>query len=139
MVVPCCRGMTQTERVTLAIGESLIQCNAFALHLAYQNQSRTYDFSVFPRIHAADVPYSFFNGEPTDGFGIPINTTIAQTMQSYFVDFAMVGTKPGSSATAFPVYTAQAKTLNISGVGDFVVTDPAANKRCRFWVEGLYS
>ncbi|KAK3317965.1 Carboxylesterase [Apodospora peruviana] len=132
---------TQTERMTLAISESLILCNAFALHLAYQNQSRAYEFSVFPGIHASDVSYTFFNGgdSPTDSFGVPINTAVAQTMQRYFADFAMVGAGPGSSANAIPLYTALARTLNITDGGNAVVTDPAANRRCRFWVEGLYS
>lgn len=129
----------QSSRLRLALAESIVLCNAFALHLAYKNQSRSFIFDVFPKIHAEDVAYVFFNGESTDSFGIPLNSAIAVQLQRYIVDYAMVGTGPGSTATAIPVYTSQAKTLRISDSGSTIGTDPAANKRCRYWVEGLYA
>ena len=130
---------THTQRTTLAISEGLILCNAFGLHLGYANKTRAGLFSVPPAIHASDVPHTFFNGEPTDSNGNPLNANAAVSLQRAFVDFAMAGTASGSAATQFPVYTAQAKTLNITAAGNNIVTDPAASARCRFWVEGLYA
>jgi len=130
---------TPTDRLMLAVSETLVLCNAFALDLGYNNQTRAYKFSVAPGIHAGDVGYTFYNGEPVDSFGMPINGTIARTMQGFFADYALAGAGPGSTASQIPVYTSQAKTLNITGQGNTVVTDSAANPRCRFWVEGLYA
>ncbi|KAK5662492.1 hypothetical protein OQA88_8404 [Cercophora sp. LCS_1] len=130
----------QTQRLTLAVSEGLILCNAFANHLGYNSQSRAYKFSLFPGIHAQDVGYTFWNGEPADSTGIPINGAAATTLQRWIADFTVSGAGPGSTASQIPVYTSQAKTMNITDSGSSVVfPDSASNPRCRFWVEGLYS
>ena len=128
---------TQTERLTLAVSEALVSCNAFGLHLGYANKTRAYKFSVFPGVHGQDVSYTFFNGESGDSLSIPIDGNIAVAMQRLFADFVRTGTASGSTATQIPVFTAQAKTLNITNAGNTVVTDPAANWRCRFWLDSL--
>jgi len=71
----------QVGRTKLVISEGLINCFSFGTNLAYNNQSRSYQFSVFPGIHAQDVGYTFFNGEATDGFGVPISASTAQLIQ----------------------------------------------------------
>ncbi len=129
---------TQIGRTKLAIAEGLIDCFSFGTNLAYSNTSRGYMFSIFPGIHAQDTSYTFYSGEATDGLGIPIDSDAAVTMQRWFVDFAVKGFGSGSAAGQLPVYTAQANVVNITGGGGFpVVRDPAANARCRFWLEGL--
>jgi len=127
----------QVERTALAVGEGLLSCIAFGLNLAYKNQSRSYQFSSFPGIHGEDVQHTFFNGESLGSFGIPINASVATTMQAWFVDFAMLGAGSGSTITQVPVYTSQANVVNITGSGFPIVKDPAANQRCRYWLTGL--
>jgi len=129
---------TQTARTKLAIAEGLINCFAFGTNLAYNNQSRAYQFSVFPGMHAQDTSYTFFSGGVTDGLGIPVEVSTAETMQRWFVGFAMLETDRGSAAAEVPVYGAQANVVNVTGAGGFArVRDPAANARCRFWLEGV--
>jgi hypothetical protein len=128
-----------TQRVTLAIGEALINCLAFGLDTAYNNATRGYQFAAFPGVHAQDVPYTFWNGETTDSFGLPVNGTIAQKMQSWFTDFTILGTTGTSAALQLPTYGSQATVLNITGNGFPTDRDPAANSRCNFWLTGLYS
>lgn len=130
---------TQTERLTLALKEGLVTCNAFGTDIAYRNKTRSYQFSVFPGIHAQDVTYTFFNGQATDSLGLPIVASVAETMQRFFVDFAAYGTASTSTVDQIPVYGANAAVLDISNSGMATITDPAANSRCRFWLRGLYS
>ncbi|KAK1833453.1 Alpha/Beta hydrolase protein [Podospora conica] len=130
---------TQTQRTTLALGESLVNCNSFGVHLGYSNQTRAYLFDVFPGIHAQDVAFSFFNPGALDFTGLPIDPTIADFWQSKIVDFARVGTAAGSTAALLPKYTSAGKTLKVQAAGNVVGDDPARNARCRFWVQGLYS
>ncbi|KAK3936036.1 carboxylesterase family protein-like protein [Diplogelasinospora grovesii] len=132
---------TQTQRLSLAIAEGAITCNAFGVDLAMLNKTRSYQFSVYPGIHAQDVGYTFFNKDGSDsasGFGL--SRTIAKAMQNIFADFAMVGaTGAGSAASQVPVFTNAANMLNITNSGMQVVTDPAANATCRYWLTGLFS
>jgi carboxylesterase type B len=127
----------QVERTTLAVGEGLLSCVAFGVNLAYKNQSRSYQFAMFPGVHGEDIAYTFFNGEGIGGFGIPINASVATTMQNWFVDFAMLGAGSGSTITQVPVYTSQANVANVTSSGFPTVKDPAANQRCRYWLTGL--
>ena len=129
----------QVGRTKLAIAEGLVNCFAFGTALAYANQTRSYQFSVFPGMHAQDIAYTFFNGESSDFLGVPILSSAAKVMQAWFADFAMRGDSAGSSVTQVPPYTAQANVLNIT-VSDFAtVRDPSANSRCQFWLTELTS
>ncbi len=125
------------ERTTLAIAEGLINCFAWGVNQAYGNNTRGYQWSIFPGIHAGDVGYTFFNGEVVGSFGIPVVQDAAVKMQQWFVDFAAKGTATGSAAAELPVYGSGASVVNVTGTGFPVVKDPAANSRCRFWMEGL--
>ncbi|GAB1316422.1 hypothetical protein MFIFM68171_06632 [Madurella fahalii] len=139
----------QIGRTRLAIAEGLIDCFAFGTALAYANRTRAYQFAVFPGMHAQDVAYTFFGrGEEdvADGFGVPVEREVARRMQAWFVDFAMFGFTEGgaggegNAVLELPVYTGEANVMNITGSGEGgfeVVRDPAANGRCRFWLEGL--
>lgn len=130
---------TQSERLSLAVSEGLVTCNAFGTDVAYRNSTHSYQFSVFPGIHAQDVPYTFFNGETADSLGQPIDVSVAEMMQRFFVDFAAYGTAGESTAAEIPVYGPNAAVLDIQNSGSATITDPAANSRCRFWIRGLYS
>jgi len=130
---------TQVERTKLAIAEGLINCFSFGVGLAYGNQTRGYQWSVWPGIHAGDVSYTFWNGETLGGFGVPIAVDAAVKMQRWVVDFAMKGTGAGSAAAELPVYGAGASVVDVNGTAYPVVRDPAANGRCRYWLDGLFA
>ena len=130
---------TQTQRMVLAMSEIIVQCNAFATHLGYNNQTRAYLFDVFPGVHAQDVAFTFYNSGETDFFGAPVNEPVADFWQTYIADFARAGTAAGSTAALLPKYTSAGKTLRITPNGNTVDNDPARNARCRFLVQGLFS
>jgi hypothetical protein len=81
---------TYVDRTMLAVGEALIDCFAFGVALAYANQTRGYQFSVFPSMYALDVGYSFGDGgaAETDSLGGPLVAADARAMQSWFVELA---------------------------------------------------
>ena len=124
----------QIGRTRLAVAEGVLNCFAYGVNLVYENQTRSYMFSIFPGMHAQDERYTF-NGETADSLGIPISESVAQIMQRWFVDFIVLGNASGSTATQIPVYTAQANVANITGCG--IVKDLVANSRCRYWLSGL--
>lgn len=131
---------TQSQRLTLALGEGLVTCNTFATHLGYGNQTRAYLYDLFPAIHAADVGYSFYNPGAVDSFsGMPLDPTIGAFWQRWITDFAVSGSQTGSTANLLPKYTSAGKTLKVQYGGNVVGDDPSRNARCRFWVDGLYA
>ncbi|KAK1750997.1 Alpha/Beta hydrolase protein [Echria macrotheca] len=130
---------TQTGRVILAVAEAFLDCSSFGVNLAYRNQSRSYLFSIFPGMHAEDLSYTFNNGETANNLGVPVVASVVPIMQRWFVDFVVKGLAPGSAARDIPVYTSAANVVNITGTSFPVVRDPAANSRCRFWLDGLTS
>lgn len=131
----------QIQRTKLAIAEGLINCLATGVHNAYNNQTRGYQFSVFPGMHAQDVGYTFWNGETQDSLGVPILRENAERIQRWIVEF----TRGGFDALdalggdeGLPVYGSGAQVVNVTTEGTpEVVRDPADNGRCRFWLEGL--
>ncbi|KAL2131605.1 hypothetical protein VTI74DRAFT_4821 [Chaetomium olivicolor] len=128
----------QVGRTKLAIAGGLVDCFSFGVHLAYANSLRGYQVSRFPGIHAMDVGYTFWNGEGNDGFGVPIPAETAVRMQRWFVDFAMEGFAGLEGPAGLPIYGEGASVVNVTGSGFPVVRDPAANERCKFWLEGLF-
>lgn len=124
---------TPTERVSLAIGEMIVSCYAFGLNLAYGGSARGYQFSIFPGMHSQDLAFTFWNGATTDGWGLPLPSTVAQKMQGWFVDFTLYGSTGTSSVKSLPKYGFNAQVMNISLPSKFnTVSDPAANTRCGF-------
>jgi len=131
-----------TERLMLAAGESIFDCHALATNLAYENNTRGYYFDMCPGIHAQDVSYSLYNEEETDIFGVSIDGDTAEQMQSWIVDFTIMGNRHGSKTRELPVYGPDARILHVknreSTDAEFpIMKDPAANSRCRFWLEDV--
>lgn len=129
----------QISRTKLAVAEAFLDCITFGVHLGYANQSRAYQLSIFPGMHAQDLDYTFYNGQTISGLGIPVVPSVAAVMQRWFVDFIVKGDGLGSKATQIPAYTGQANVVNIAGSGYSVVRDAAANSRCMFWLTNLTS
>lgn len=127
-----------TSRLKLALGEALFDCNAFATSVAYGNETRGYLFDVCPGMHAQDEGYTFFNGESADSLGLLIDAEVADAMQGWFVDFTIRGVEGGSEAAELPVFRADAQVALVDSSGAFdAVRDPAANERCRWWMNGF--
>ena len=105
-------------------------CNAFAMDEDYGNLTRSYQFSVFPGAHAQDVGYIFFKGPALDLFGLPVNSTIAKTMQRFIVDFAISGNPDAAHLSpVLGVYGSQAAVLDLNVTRFRTVSDPAGNSR----------
>lgn len=128
---------SHADRARVAVGEAFMDCVSFGVNVAYKNTSRSYVFAIWPGIHAQDLDYTFYNGQTMSGLGIPVVRSVAERMQRWFVDWVVRGDAVGSAARDVPVYTAEARVVNITGEGYPIVRDPAANERCRFWLEGL--
>ncbi|KAF4637403.1 hypothetical protein G7Y89_g693 [Cudoniella acicularis] len=129
---------TITERAALFISEVSFTCNARYTDLAYGNETYSYYFTVPPGFHGEDVAYTFFNGDTTTSDdGLPVNATVAETMQRYITNFAMskTGNPNGKGLPFFPKYQSNATVL-VLGDTDFgsLTTDPVANSRCT-WLQ----
>lgn len=96
---------TQTERMSVALRDGVVESNAFALNTAFQNNTFSYTFGNFPGFHAQDLEYTFFLGTGSgqiDGLSnIPVNETVAGIMQNAFIQFAMTG-NPNNGALGLP-------------------------------------
>lgn len=127
-----------TQRASLAIGEIIVSCYAYGLNLASNRGSRGSQFSIFPGMHSQDSSFTFWNGDATDSWGLPVPPATSRTMQGWFVDFAISGTGRDSTAANLPLYSSLAKVMKISLENGFqVVNDPAANSRCDFFANRL--
>jgi len=94
---------------------------------------------VAPGLHEDDLPYTLFDGDTSTIDGtLPVNVTVAETLQGYLVNFAMKGTPNGEGLPEFPIYGEEAMMLNIDTVGlGSLVKDKADNERCAWWQQVL--
>lgn len=127
----------QVDRTRVAVGEGFIDCVAYAVAKGYANKTRGYLFGKWPGIHAQDLDYTFYAGQTTGAFGIPVDGSVAARVQGWVVDWIVKGDAVGSRARELPVYGQGAQVVNVTGSGYPVVRDPAANKRCEFWLGEL--
>ena len=138
---------TETERLALMVSEALVTCNANAVLNAFDESASGYLFSLAPGIHAQDVGYTFYNGQTTDFYGMPLNEGVAGLLQSIIVNFAQskkrgvldaIAVSGPQSLPNLPL-SRRASILNVTGSEFQVVQDPAQNSRCEFWQTGLFS
>jgi carboxylesterase type B len=135
-----------TQRAALIQAELGFVCNTFYLDEAFQNQTYAYKFAIFPALHGQDVDYTFYNNGglsgidlASDNFGIA-SVDAALTLQEWIVSFTIDG-KPRSvvkGTPPFPQYGANAQALQINNGSTTLITDDAANDRCRWWQEGRF-
>lgn len=133
---------TLFERSTLVTAEVSFTCNTRYFDLAFNNATHAYYFTVPPGLHGEDIAYTFFNGDTTTSDdGLPVNATVATTLQRYITNFALSGGDPnGAGVPFFPSYQSNATVveLGITGLGDLSV-DTTANARCDWWMQALYA
>jgi carboxylesterase type B len=110
-------------------------CSTHFLAEAFGAKTHNYIFAYPPGYHAEDVPYVFFNGDgTTSDDGLPVNATLAHTLQDYIVQFAKRGDPNTNSLPAFPRYGSDGKVLSFSAEGATVEIDDMNNERCA-WIQ----
>jgi cholinesterase len=134
---------TLFERASLITAEVSFTCNTRFLDLAFENLTHAYYFNVPPGLHGEDIAYTFFNGDTTaSDDGLPVNATVATTLQKYITNFAMseCGDPNSDDVPFFPLYQSNSTTLVIGdgGVGG-LLTDTTANDRCGWLMQALYA
>jgi carboxylesterase type B len=96
--------------------DRIFTCNTFWLDKAFNNQTYSYLFSVYPGLHGQDVPYTYYNGpNPT---AVP-NPDIAIALQEYITNFAMTGDPNGPGVPHFPMYGDDATVQNLNYTGGY--------------------
>jgi carboxylesterase type B len=125
----------QTGRVSLLIAEMTFVCNTFYVHTGFKNDTYGYRYSVFPGVHAAELPYTFYQDSgPTQAV---TNTTVALALQSFETSFAQTGQPKWKGLANFPKYGPNAQIIDLTESGIYQTRDDAANQRCRWWQLGL--
>jgi carboxylesterase type B len=132
------RGYTdQSGRVSLLIAEMTFVCNTFYVHKGFKNDTFGYQFGVFPGLHAADLPYTFYQDSgPTQGVS---NTTAALAIQNFETTFAQTGQPKWGGLPSFPKYGPDAQIINVTQTSIYKTRDSAANQRCNWWQQGLFA
>ncbi|KZL79689.1 carboxylesterase family protein (secreted protein) [Colletotrichum incanum] len=126
---------TPLERTSTTIAESWFICNNYFLNKAMGGNAFNYLFDVPPGYHGTDIHYTFFNNEASSG-GLPLNVSVADTLQAYLTTFAKTGSPNGPDSPYIPLYGVNATVMSI--YNKTLVVDVAATKRCDWWQRALY-
>ena len=138
----------QIQRTAFSVSELIFTCNTYYMASAYaafnNGSAYSYRFDVPPALHGEDVAYTFYdapNGTVViDGYGVPVNETVAYALQDFITSFVRTGAPSSTLASAaFPEYGTEGNimTLDVSGIVPGI--DDSDNYRCRFWQKALYS
>lgn len=127
---------SQAERNNLTIADAVIVCNTRSINQArFRPPTYAYEWFVPPAVHGADLQYTFYDFGPVAG----INTTVAEILQGYILQFAETG-KPSD-----PDFPPAGSGFRIQHVGsDFVgpaLYDGGVERvpdRCWFWKAVAY-
>ena len=119
------------QRVANYIGEAILTNTANSISRAYGKNSYAYEYAIGSGLHAADVPYTFFNG-PSTSVEAPDK---ALDLQELLTSFAMHGVPTAKNVSSFPRY--QTGVLRISDDGYSVVRDSTENERNHWWQKTL--
>jgi carboxylesterase type B len=125
------------ERTILFITETSFTCNNYFLNKAYGNKTFAYQFAVPPGFHGFDIPYTFYNGQPTNltaGMIAPVGVALG----TYLTNFAMTGNPNGRGMPPFPM---QGKNASMNSIGTTIqrVKDDTSNQRCAWWEKSLFA
>lgn len=130
------------SRLATLLGDFLLNCNVQALMSTFDaNQSYAYLFDEGPGIHGEEDAYEFdtYGGVAKDSVGLPVNGTVAKTLQDWVVTFGVRGNPNGPVSVPIQPYGSGRLMglLSNRGVGT-PVKDPAGAERCAFWQKALY-
>lgn len=131
-----------TGRASLVAGDIVVNCNAYALNLAYNNSTHSYLFNVPPALHAQDTGYLFYNADDplgADSFAFigQKNETVAYALQDYIVSFTVQGVPESrvDGLQGFPRYGKNATVVSLTPSSISPSRDPIANERCRWMLQ----
>ena len=133
------------SRLATLTSDYLLGCNAYALLEAFgPDVSHAFLFEEGGGLHAEDTAYMFYNyaitPDPYAFLGYPpVNSTVAQTMQDWILNFGASGSPNAPGVANLPVYgpNRMMGALSNQGVG-IPVPDPSGQQRCEFWQKALY-
>lgn len=127
-------------RLATVLGDLIVNCNANALYKSFPNTSYALLFAEGAGLHSIDIKYIFYNGGPAkDSFGLPVNDTVAHTIQDWLLRFVATGSPNAAGSPALPLYQPRRTMAWVwdKGLGTNV-TDPARQDRCDFWQRTPY-
>lgn len=126
------RGYTDpVRRVAQYIGDAILTNTANAVSQAYGNNSFAYEYAIGAGLHAADVPYTFYNG-PSSSVAAEDK---AMDLQDILTSFARTGVPTAKHVAVFPTY--ETGVLRIGDEGYSIVADSTANDRNSWWQKTL--
>ncbi|KAK9237181.1 Carboxylesterase [Lipomyces kononenkoae] len=148
--------LTYFSRVSSIIAEWIVECNSWFLEAAYPG-AYLYRFAVHPGIHSADIPLTFWGGDPVleaAGRSLLLADNIedlAMSFQSYLVSFAVSGDpntyrlENNSMPTLYfpksdewrgiPMIDVNRRGFAYLSLQD----DGPVEERCEFWQEGYWT
>ncbi|GKT57619.1 acetylcholinesterase precursor [Colletotrichum tofieldiae] len=126
---------TPLQRTSATIADSWFICNNYFLNRAMGDKAFNYLFDVPPGSHGTDIPYTFFNNEASSG-GLPLNASVANTLQAYLTMFAKTGSPNRANLPHIPLYGVNATVMSL--YNRTLVVDMAATERCDWWQRALY-
>jgi carboxylesterase type B len=128
------------DRFIFLITESIFSCNTNDLARAFKNNTYAYEFEVFPALHANDLPYTFYNGGPSNLAASPgpLIAPLAKILQAYITNFAMTGDPNGKGVPDFPLYGKEGMEVGLNVSVSSHRKDPTDNPRCVFWQKSLF-
>ena len=121
-------------RLQLTNKEFRFSCTTYSLARAYSWQTHNYIFSIDPAYHAQDLAYTYYPTGATPGF----YPAVAEKLQGYLTNFVLYGDPNDEILPIWPVYTEQARVLNITAGGPTQSIADSANPRCEWFDKALY-
>ncbi|EHK26551.1 uncharacterized protein TRIVIDRAFT_52507 [Trichoderma virens Gv29-8] len=115
------------ERASTTVADVSIVCNVDYMGRAYNNATYSYEFSVYPGIHAQDLAYEFNSTSV-------VNQTVASAFQAYISSFVDTGIPVGHNLPPIPQYGPDALTMNLTTTGIEIATPANIDReRCAYW------
>ncbi|KAJ0165233.1 Lipase 1 [Colletotrichum tanaceti] len=129
---------TPLARASATVADAWFVCNNYFLNRALGGgggAAFNYLFDVAPGRHGNDIGYTFFNGEASYN-GLPVNASVADTLQAYLTAFAKTGSPNQAGLPEVPLYGDGAAVMSL--YNRTTVVDTAVAKRCDWWQKGLF-
>ncbi|TQN67818.1 Carboxylesterase patB, partial [Colletotrichum shisoi] len=118
---------TPLARASATVADAWFVCNNYYLNKALGGVAYNYLFDVPPGRHGNDIGYTFYNGETTYN-GLPVNASVADTLQAYLTAFAKTGSPNRDGLPEVPLYGDDAAVASL--YNGTTVVDAAVAERC---------
>ncbi|OBR09222.1 Carboxylic ester hydrolase [Colletotrichum higginsianum IMI 349063] len=126
---------TPLARASATVADTWFICNNYFLNKALGGVAYNYLFDVPPGHHGNDIGYTFFNGETTYN-GLPVNASVADTLQAYLTAFAKTGSPNQDGLPEVPLYGDDAAVVSL--YNRTTVVDTAVAERCDWWQKAFF-